>query len=214
MLEDITGQELKNQFKTNKKLRLITMIVGGAAVIALGYFVYLQFVWYPTNDESKEKYYHGLNLAAADSTDAALAELKPVKEKYDGYIGGEVAQFAYARQLMNKGEFKKAIEDLEGVEVEDSYVSVMSIGLRGDCNSELKKYDAAYTLYMEAAEKSDNDLTTPMYLQKAGLCAEQLKNFDKATDCYQRIVDDYSEFSRTNQVERYLARAKNQTTSK
>ena len=115
MLEDITGQELKNQFKTNKKLRLITMIVGGAAVIALGYFVYLQFVWYPTNDESKEKYYHGLNLAAADSTDAALAELKPVKEKYDGYIGGEVAQFAYARQLMNKGEFKgSGLDQLTG----------------------------------------------------------------------------------------------------
>jgi tetratricopeptide (TPR) repeat protein len=207
MLEDITGEEIKNQFKSNKKLRLITMIVGAAVVLALGYFVYLQFVWYPANEESKDKYWQGLNLAAADSTDAALDELKPIKDKYDGKIGGEIAQFVYARQLMNKGEFKKAIEDLEGVDVEDTYISIMAIGLRADCYSEMKKYEEAANLYMEAADMADNDLTTPTYLKKAGLCAEELKDFKKAGECYQRIVDDYSEFSRTNQIERYLARA-------
>ena len=50
MLENITGEELKNQFKTNKKLRLITLIVGSAALLALGYFIYLQFVWTPKNE--------------------------------------------------------------------------------------------------------------------------------------------------------------------
>ena len=143
MLENLSGEELKNQFKTNKKLRLATVIIGGAAVIALGYFLYLQFIWNPTNEESKDKYWPGLNLAVADSTDAALAALKPIKEKYDGYIGGEIAQFVYARQLMNKGEFKKAIEDIEGVDVEDTYVALMAIGLKADCLSEMGKYTSS-----------------------------------------------------------------------
>ena len=81
MLENITGEELKNQFKTNKKLRLITLIVGSAALLALGYFIYLQFVWTPKNEESKGKYWPGLNLAAADSTDAAIEALRPIKKK-------------------------------------------------------------------------------------------------------------------------------------
>lgn len=210
MLENISGEEIKNQFKTNKKLRLTTFIIGGVAVLALGYFLFLQFHWEPTNEESKDKYWPGLNFAVADSTDAALASLKPVKENYDGYIGGEIAQFVYARQLMNKGEFQKAIEDLEGVDVEDTYISIYAIGLKADCLSELKKYEEAANLYLEVADMADNDLTTPTYLKKAGLCAEELKDFKMATKCYERIKDEYVDFARTNSIEKYLARAKSQ----
>lgn len=212
MLENLSGQEIKNQFKTNKTLRLTTFIVGGIAVVALGYFVYLQFVWNPGNEESKDKYWPGLNLAVADSTDAALAELKPIKERYDGKIGGEIAQFVYARQLMNKGEWQKAIEDLEGVDVEDTYVSIMAIGLKADCLSELEKYEEAANLYLEAADMADNDLTTPTYLKKAGLCAEQLKDFTMAAECYKRIKDEYLDFARTNSIDKYYARANSQGT--
>ena len=212
MLENITGEELKNQFKTNKKLRLITLIVGSAALLALGYFIYLQFVWTPKNEESKGKYWPGLNLAAADSTDAAIEALRPIKKKYDGYIGGEIAQFVYARQLMSKNEFQKAIQELEEVTVEDTYVKIMSVGLQGDCYSELEKYDSAYEKYMEAAEMQDNDLTAPTYLKKAGLCAEALKNFEKASENYKSIIDNYSDFARENQIERYFSRANSQTT--
>ncbi|NRA12478.1 MAG: hypothetical protein HRT57_11045 [Crocinitomicaceae bacterium] len=212
MLENLSGEELKNQFKTNKKLRLATVIIGGAAVIALGYFLYLQFIWYPTNEESKDKYWPGLNLAVADSTDAALAALKPIKEKYDGYIGGEIAQFVYARQLMNKGEFKKAIEDIEGVDVEDTYVALMAIGLKADCLSEMGKYTEAANLYLEVANTIDNDFTTPYYLKKAGLCAEKVKDFKMAAKCYKRIKDDYSQFAASNSIDIFYARAKSQKT--
>lgn len=210
MLENLSGEELRNQFKTNKKLRLVTMIIGGAAIVALGYFIYLQFIWYPTNEESKDKYWPGLNLAVADSTDAALAVLKPVKEKYDGYVGGEIAQFVYARQLMNKGEYKKAIEDLEGVDVEDTYVALMAIGLKADCLSELGKYTEAANLYLEVANTIDNDFTTPFYLKKAGLCAEQVKDFKMAAKSYKRIKDEYVQFAQTNKIDKFYARAKSQ----
>jgi len=212
MLENLSGEEIKNQFKSNKKLKLVTFIVGGAAVIALGYFVYLQMFWNPANEESKDKYWPGLNAAAADSTDLALELLKPVKTKYDGKIGGEIAQFVYARQLMAKGEYQLAIEDLEGVDVEDTYISVMAIGLKADCLSEMEKYEEAANLYLEAADMKDNDYLTPTYLKKAGLCAEQLKDFKMATECYQRIKDNYLDFARTNSIDKYLARASSQET--
>src|SRR5690606_16955722 len=98
-----------------------------------------------------------------------------------------VAQFVYARQLMAKGEFKKALEELEGVDVEDTYVRVMAIGLQADCYSELKNYEKAADLYMEAAEMNTNDMTTPGYLFKAALVAEEVKDFTKATELYERI---------------------------
>lgn len=211
MLEDISGQSIKEQFKSNKKLRLITFAVGGLLLLVLGYFAYRQFIWEPANEKSKDNYYVGLNYAAADSTDMAIDELAAHKNKYDGKIGGEVAQFVYARQLMAKGEFKKALEELEGVNVDDTYVRVMAVGLQGDCYSELKNYEKAADLYMEAAEMNINEMTTPGYLFKAALVAEEVKDFAKATELYERIKADYPSYSSTKQIEKYIARTKNKT---
>ena len=212
MLEDISGDQIKEQFKSNKKLRLTTMVVGGLVVIVLGIFAYRQFVWQPANEKSKDSYWEGLNLAVADSTEAAVEELGAVVKKYDGKIGGEVAQFAYARQLMETGEYKKALEELEGVDVNDTYVRVMSMGLKADCYSELGKYEDAANLYLSAADAVDNEFTSPMYLMKAGLCAEELKNFDKALECYERIKNDYASFHAQKQIDKYIARASSSTT--
>jgi phosphotransacetylase len=65
---------------------------------------------------------------------------------------------------------------------------------------------------MEAAEMQENDLTAPIYLKKAGLCAEALNNFDIASTNYKTIMDNYADFARENQIERYYARANNKTT--
>lgn len=212
MLENISPEFLKDQFKSNKKLRLTTYIVGGLAIAVLGYFAYRQFIWNPANEKSKDNYYVGLNYAAKDSTDLAIDELNAHVKKYDGKVGGEVAQFVYARQLMNKKEFKKALAELESVKVNDTYVAAMSIGLQADCYSEMSKYEDAANLYLEAAEVNKNELTTPMYLKKAGLCAEELKDFAKATECYERIRDEYPAYASQIAIEKYIERAKNKTT--
>ena len=206
MLEDITGQEIKDQFKKNKRLRIILFSVGGVLVLVLGYFIYYQTVFIPANEKSKDAYWQGLNYAKSDSVDVALEEFRSAVKKYDGKVGGEVAQFLYARQLMNKGEFQKAFDELDEVDVEDTYVDVLRIGLKGDCQSELKKYPEASVLYEEAANAMDNDFTTPMFLRKAAGCAEELKDFKKATEYYERIMNDYLQYSVQFEVEKLHAR--------
>ena len=214
MLENFSVQELKKKFESNKNARLVSYIGGGILVLVIGYFAYVQFFWKPANEKSKDAYWVGLNYAAADSTDAAIEELKPIVKKYDGKIGGENAQFILARQYMVKGLFKKAISELESVDVTDTYVSSMAVGLQGDCHSELKDYEKAGTLYLEAAGINENEMTTPMYLMKAGLCAEKVKDFEKAVECYTTIKDDYSSFASQKGIEKYIARASNKTTKK
>jgi tetratricopeptide (TPR) repeat protein len=110
---------------------------------------------------------------------------------------------------MAKGEFKKALEELEGVNVEDTYVAAMVVGLQGDCHSEMKNYKKALESYLDAAAASENEMTTPMYLFKAGLCAEKEKDFEKAAECYQKIKDDYSSYASQKVIDKYLTRASN-----
>jgi tetratricopeptide (TPR) repeat protein len=210
MLDNLSTDNIKNEFKTNKKVRMITIGVGAILVLVLGYFAYHQFIWKPGNVKSTEVGYAGLNYAAIDSTDLAISELTPVVKKYDGKVGGEVAQFVLARQLMAKGEFKKALDNLEGVNVEDTYVRVYAVGLQGDCYSEMKDYDKAVSYYLKASKANENDYTTPMYLFKAGLVTElKLKDPQTAAEYYQTIKDNYLQYGNQKTIDKYLARASN-----
>jgi len=200
---------LKQQFKDNKQLRLITFAVGGVLVVLVGYLLYRQFVYGPANDKSKGGFYEALNYAAKDSTDKAIELLEPFVKKNDGYIGGEDAQYILGRQYMEKGNFKKALETLEGVKVSDTYVRVYVVGLQGDCYSELGNYKEALSKYEEAAGINENEKTSPEYLFKAGLVAEQLNDNEKATELYEKIRDNYTMFGQQKAIDKYIARTKN-----
>ena len=75
----------------------------------------------------------------------------------------------------------------------------------------MTKYEDAVELYVKAAEINDNELTTPMYLFKAGLVSEKLKDFEKATEYYTSIKDNYPDFGRQKTIEKYIARTSNNT---
>lgn len=211
MFENFSFEDFKRQLKENNKLRFTTYGLGTLIVLTLGYFTYRQFIWEPSNEKSKDAYWSGLNYAAKDSTDQAIALLEPAVKNYDGKEGGELAQFVLARQYMAKGNFTKALDELEGVDIEDTYLSIYKIGLQGDCKSELKKYDEALELYIEAADLNENEKTSPEYLFKAGLVAEKLNDYEKASELYTRIKSNYLTFSNSKAIDKYIARTKNKT---
>jgi tetratricopeptide (TPR) repeat protein len=214
MIENFSVQKYKNKFNENKNLRVYTYIAAGIVGLIVVYLAYYQFIFKPAEEKSKDAYWEGLNYAAKDSTDKAIDVLRPVVKKFDGKVGGELAQFTLARQYMSKGEFKKALKELEGVDVADTYVSAMAVGLQGDCYSEMKDYKKAATVYLDAAGVSENEMTTPMYLFKAGLCSEKNKDFEKAVECYTKIKDDYPQFATQKAIEKYIERSANKTTKK
>ena len=211
MFENFSFEDFKRQLKENNKLRFTTYGLGTLIVLSIGYFAYRQFIWEPSNEKSKDAYWSGLNYAAKDSTDQAISLLEPAVKNYDGKQGGELAQFVLARQYMAKGNFTKALDELEGVNVKDTYLSIYKIGLQGDCKSELKKYDEALELYVEAAELNENEKTSPEYLFKAGLVAEKLNDFERASEFYTRIKSNYLTFSNSKAIDKYIARTKNKT---
>lgn len=209
MLESLSGKDFKSQFKENKTLRLVTISVAAVVAITLGYFAYYKFIFQPKDEKSRDSYWIGLNYASQDSTDLAIDYLSKAKRDFDGKKGGENAQFVLARQYMNKGEFKKALTELEGVDVSDTYVAVYTLGLQGDCQSELKQYKEAKELYIDAADKDDNEKTSPEFLFKAALCAEELKDNKSAEELYTRIKENYVMFSNQKSIDKYIARVKN-----
>jgi tetratricopeptide (TPR) repeat protein len=212
MIENLSFDEIKSKFNTNKSFKLGTYVVGGIVGLFLVYLLYRQFIWVPSNEKSNDGWWTAMNYISKDSTDQAIKALEPFVKNYDGKTGGEVGQYLLATQYMKKGEFKKALDNLEKVDLDDTYLKIFCVGLQADCLSEMKKYDEAENKYVEAADMEDNEFTTPMYLFKAGLCADKSKNFDLATEYYTKIRDNYPTFASQKTIEKYIARSSNNKT--
>ena len=78
----------------------------------------------------------------------------------------------------------------------------------------MKNFEKAGAKYLEAAGLNENEMTTPMYLFKAGLVAEKLKDFEKAVECFTKIKDDYTAYGSQKSIEKYIARAASKKTTK
>jgi tetratricopeptide (TPR) repeat protein len=206
IMEMLSWEDIKQKFNTDKRFKLYTYIGGGIIALLVLYLGYRQLIWSPADEKANDGWWTALNYVEKDSTDQAIKVLVPFVKKYDGHVGGEIGQYLLGTQYMKKGQFQKAMNELEDVSVSDTYMSVMTVGLQGDCLSELKKYEQAATKYAEAAEMLDNEFTAPMYLFKAGLHAELSKNFEDASAYFTRIRDDYPDYGNQKTIDKYIAR--------
>ncbi|MBM3423888.1 MAG: hypothetical protein FJY06_00155 [Bacteroidetes bacterium] len=203
---NLSKENLNNQWKNNKRFKLGVYIGAGIIGSLVLFLAYRQLIWAPADTKADDGWWSALNYIEKDSTDQAIRLLVPFVKKYDGHTGGEIGQYLLGTQYMKKGEFQKALDQLEGVSVDDTYLATMIIGLQGDCLSELKKYTEAEEKYVEAASNIENEFTSPQYLFKAGLHAELSKNYERATAHFTKIKDEYPDYANQKTIERYIAR--------
>ena len=207
MNEGITKEELLDQFKGNKILKYATAAVGIIVLIILVYVVYNRFIYEPNNEESKALVARGIMLMEKDSINLAIEEFEYVASEYGSYDGGKLAHYSLGNLYFEQGRFEDAIEALEKVDLEDIYLMTLATGTLGDCYSELGDYAKAVTYYAQAAERVENDLTSPQFYFKAGLNAEEAGDFAKAKEYYEIIEDKYMTFSSQKSIEKYVVRA-------
>ena len=130
MIEELSIDNLKSKFNNDKRFKIGTYLIGGVLVLILLFFLYRQFIWMPSNEKSNDGWWVAMNYIEKDSTDQAIKSLEPFVKSYDGKTGGEIGQYLLATQYMKKGEFQKALDNLEGVDLDDTYISVFAIGLQ------------------------------------------------------------------------------------
>ncbi len=207
MNEGMTKEELLDQFKGNKILKYATAAVGAIVLIILVYVAYNSFIYQPNNEESKAMVARGIMLMEKDSTALAIEEFEYIADEYESYEGGVLAHYSLGNLYFEQGRFEEAIAALEKVDLEDMYLMTLATGTLGDCYSELGDYAKAVTYYVQAAERIDNELTSPQFYFKAGLNAEEAGDFVKAKEYYQTIQDKYMTFSSQKNIEKYVVRA-------
>lgn len=201
------------QFIENNQ-KVLTIIVGVIIVIVLGFFGYKKFVVQPQEKEAQSQIFMAEMYFQKDSIDKALygdgnyLGFIDIVDQYGITKTAKLANYYAGICLLKKGEYKNAIDYLKNFSIDDHIVAPMALGAIGDAYSELNDYDNAASYYMDAADKDNNEFTSPTFLFKAGLTYEILKKYDKALDVYQRIQDDYKNSNEAVGIEKYISRAK------
>ena len=89
-----------------------------------------------------------------------------------------------------------------------SLINAQNYGLQGDIAVEQGDYAAAVKFYEKAVKAADNNLTTPMYLRKAGLAEQAQGNGQKAAAYYERILTSYPASMDAREAEKLLGSIK------
>lgn len=198
----------------NDNRKLVTYGLGAILVIILGVLGFRYFYQQPLEEEARNEIFKAQRVFEMDSMNLALngngADITGMQNIADDYgmtESGNLASYYTGRALMDKGQYEEAIDYLKDFNTSSKIMKPMKLGLLGDCYSQLKQYDEAADYYQQAADYSDNEFTTPMFLKKAGLALEETGNAQKALDNYKRIKEKYKTTSVGGDIDKYIARA-------
>jgi len=189
----------------------LTIILLAIVVIIGGYLGYKKFYLEPSNREALESMYVAENYFEQDSFQLALDGdganygFLDVIDEYTITKTANLAHYYAGICYMRTGDFESAIEHLEKFDGEDIMVGSLAIGAIGDCNLELGNKEDAAEMYLKAAIRKKNTFTSPIYLKKAGMVYEDLKEFDKALKAYNTIKKDYPETEEGKVIDKYIA---------
>lgn len=208
-MSEITKEEIIEQFKGNKILKYSTYGVGVVVAIVLLFLAYKNFIADPKNEASKAEIANGIMYVEQDSTRLAIEELEFIKSEYKGHQGGNIAQYALGNLYFEQGDYESALNELKNIKLKDTYLMTLALGTQGDCYSELGDYQNAVKKYIQAAERIENDVTTPLYYFKAGLNAEEAGDFAKAAEFYKKVKENYTSFSSQKGIDKFITRAEN-----
>jgi tetratricopeptide (TPR) repeat protein len=187
----------------------------GAAIIAMIviYFAYQKFYIGPREIVASNQmhvaqdFWTKKDWDKAINGDAGYPGFEKIISDYSNTKAANLAYFYLGTAYLNKGEFRKAIDNLTNYRGDDSMVAAEAYGNTADAYVELKDYDKAGTYFKKAADKAKNKFLTPLYLKKLGLVYEAQNDYNGADEAYKKIKSEYPDSPQAQNIDEYIARA-------
>jgi tetratricopeptide (TPR) repeat protein len=190
------------------------VFIGGAIVVMiLLYLGYQKLYLAPREDTAASQMFQAQNWwqkkdwDKAIKGDAGYPGFEKIISDYSNTKAANLAYFYLGVAYLNKGEYRKAIDNLTNYRGNDAIIAAEALGGTGDAYVELKDYDKAETYLKKAADKAGNKFLSPFYLKKLGLVYEAQNDNKDALDAYKKIKTDYPESKEAESIDAYIARA-------
>jgi tetratricopeptide (TPR) repeat protein len=207
-----TALSRSEQFIEDNRKILIGIVVV-IVVIVGGYLAYNKWYMQPRNNEANAQMFQAEQYFERDSFNLALNG----DMNYPGFLGiiddysstkaGNLAHYYAGICYLQLGKFNEAIEYLSGFKSKDKILMPMAYGAQGDAYLELKQEEKAAEFYIKAGTVSENMFTSPLYLMRAGLVLENMKDYKGALEQYKLIKEKYKNSNEGRVIDKYIAKA-------
>ncbi|WP_394364872.1 tetratricopeptide repeat protein [Polaribacter tangerinus] len=218
---DETASKSEQWIEKNSKL-LFTSLVA-IVVIFLGYLAYSTYVVAPNELEASNelafprKYFDEASTAGSGIDSLLTLGLEGADGKYgfidiakvySGTDAGNLANYYAGVSYLQMKQYDKAIEYLGKFDSDDEMLGPVALGAMGDAFADINQPKDALEYYTKAANKRDNNLTTPLFLYKAAQTAMELKEFSKAASLFTKIKENYASSEQGRDIEKFINAAK------
>jgi tetratricopeptide (TPR) repeat protein len=206
-------------YEKNKKM---VTYVGGAAVVLIAALIYFKAFYLPEQEsEAANQMFWAESYFEKDSFALALKGgnmvntvegLQPMKgfesiaDEYGMTTQGNLANFYAGICHLRTGNFEQAVEWLNKYDGSDDILAPIAIGATGDAHMELNHFNDAYKFYMKAADKSNNNFTSPYFLKKAALALELNKSFSESAEVLERLRTEFPRSAEAQEAAKEVAR--------
>jgi len=197
-----------------KNQKLLVIAVAALVLIVGGYILYNKFILQPKNDEANSLMFGAEQYFERDSFKLALNGLEggnygflKIIDEYSSTKAGNLAQYYAGICYLHLGQFNEAIKCLEDFDSDDKILKPEALGATGDAYLELKQEKKAVEYYLKAGKRSDNEFTAPLYLMRAGLVLEMMKDYKGALVQYNLIKEKYRNSNEGRVIDKYIAKA-------
>jgi len=216
-----TASKSEQWIEKNSKALFYALVA--IVVLFLAFLSYTKYIVDPNETEASNelafprKYFNEAATTGAGIDSLLTLGLEGADGKYgfldiatsfSGTAAGNLANYYAGVSYLKMKEYDKAIDYLSKFDSDDEILGPVSLGAIGDAFADINQPEEALSYYEEAANKKNNDFTTPLFLFKAGQIAIELKKFDKAEDLFTKIKENYVKSDQGRDIEKYIAAAK------
>lgn len=213
VIVDVEQVYSKTEDFINDNQNIILGVVGVLLAVVVAVFAYNRVYLEPLEEEAHgqmfmaELYFEKDSFNLALNGDGNYLGFLDVADEYGNTSAGNLAHFYAGVAYLRTGQFEDAISELETFDGAGEMLGAVALGALGDAHMELDDVDEALSYYEKAANASENNFSSPVYLQKAGFAAEKAGKFDKAIDYYTQVKENYPTTNEGRNAEKYIARA-------
>jgi tetratricopeptide (TPR) repeat protein len=210
---DVEQVYSKTEDFINDNQNIILGVVGTLIAVVVLVFAYNRVYLEPLEEEAHgemfmaEQYFEKDSFNLALDGDGNYLGFLDIADEYGNTSAGNLAHYYAGVSYLRSGQFEDAISELEAFEGAGEMLGAVALGAIGDAHMEMDDVDEALSFYEKAANSSENNFSSPVYLQKAGFAAEKAGKYDKAIDYYTQVKENYPTTNEGRNADKYIARA-------
>lgn len=190
-------------------------IIGIIAAIVLGvggYFGYKNLIEKPKEEKASAALFPAERAFEKDSFNLVLngdgvngGALSVIK-KYNGTKAANLAHYYAGMSYLKTGDFANAIKELEKFKGEKTPFEYLAYGALGDAYMESNNVAKGIEFYKKAAQNTDDNFISPLFLFRAGLASEKNGKTEDAIKFYKEVKQKYPYSQQARDIDKYLAR--------